>query len=217
MLRAKNLRPCGLASVHELMDLVGSSAPGPVPSFTGPHILLAFLTIANSSYVGRKTLASKSGLGEGAVRTILRKLKDGGYVGIIRSGCYLTRSGKALAKSIYSDMSDVIPIPKSDLTMGDNQAALILRGAGKNVHSGIEQRDSAIRIGAAGATTYVMKSGRFTIPGGSSNCEKDYPSRVWSHLRGNLSPKNEDAVILCGATGDVSAKLGALAAAITLL
>ena len=206
-----------MASVHELTDLVGSSAPGPAPSFTGPHILLAFLTIAGSSYVGRKTLANKSGLGEGAVRTILKKLKEGGYVGIIRSGCYLTRSGKALSKSIHTGMSDVVPIPKSDLTMGENQAVLILRGAGKNVRSGIEQRDSAIRIGAAGATTYVMKSGRFTIPGGSSNCEKDYPGRVWPYLRRNLSPRNEDAVILCGATDEVSAKLGALAAAITLV
>jgi len=206
-----------LASVRVLLDLVGSGAPGPAPSFTGAHMLLAFLTIANSSYVGRKNLASKSGLGEGAVRTILRKLKDGGYVDTIRAGCYLTHSGKALAKSIYSNMSDVIPIPKSDLTMGDNQVALDLRGAGKNVHSGIEQRDSAIRIGAAGATTYVVRSGKFAIPGGSSNCEKDFPSQVWSRLKRDLKPRNDDAVILCGARDEVSAKLGALAAAITLL
>lgn len=217
MLRTGNPGHRGLASVHELLELVSSGAPGPAPSFTSAHILLAFLTIANSSYVGRKTLATKSGLGEGAVRTILRKLKEGGYVDTIRSGCYLTRSGRALAKSIHTDMSDVVPIPKSDLTMGDNQAALILRGAGKNVHLGIEQRDSAIRIGAAGATTYAMKSGKFAIPGGSSNCEKDYPSQAWSYLKRNLRPKNEDAVILCGARDEVSAKLGALAAATTLL
>ncbi len=217
MLRTTDPRPRGLASIRELLDLVESEAPGPAPSFTGPHILLAFLTIANSSYVGRKTLATRSGLGEGAVRTILRKLREGGYVGTIRSGCYLSRSGKALAKSIHSDVSDILPIPKSDLTMGDSQVALILRGAGKNVHSGIEQRDSAIRVGAAGATTYIMKSGRFAIPGGSSDCEKDYPSQVWSYLRKELKPKNDDAVILCGARDEVSAKLGALASAVTLL
>ena len=217
MLRTRDSGHRGLNSVHELLDMVGSGAPGPAPSFTGAHILLAFLTIADSSYVGRKTLATRAGLGEGAARTILRKLKEGGYVDTIRSGCYLTGSGKALAKSIHTGMSDVVPIPRSDLTMGDNQAALTIRGAGKNVHSGIEQRDSAIRIGAAGATTYAMKSGRFTIPGGSSNCEKDYPSQAWSYLKRNLGPKNEDAVILCGARDEVSARLGALAAAITLL
>jgi hypothetical protein len=206
-----------LASIRELLDLIESGAPGPTPSFAKPHILLAFLTIANSTFVGRQTLATRSGLGEGATRTILRKLKERGYVGIIRSGCYLTRSGRALAKSIHSTMSDVVPIPKSGLTMGDSQAALVLRGVAKKVQSGIEQRDSAIRIGAAGATTYVMKSGRFAIPGGSSDCEKDFPSQVWSHLKRDLVPRNDDAVILCGARDEVSAKLGALAAAITLL
>jgi hypothetical protein len=206
-----------LASIRELLDLLSSEAPGPTPSFTGPHMLLAFLTIAGSTYVGRQTLAAKSRLGEGATRTILRKLKESGYVDTIRSGCYLTRSGKSLAKSIRLTLSDVVSIPKSDLTMGDNQAALVLRYAGPKVHSGIEQRDSAIRIGASGATTYVMKSGRFTIPGGSSNCEKDFPSEVWSYLTRELRPKNEDAVILCGAGDEVSARLGALAAAITLL
>ena len=206
-----------MASIRELLDLIESGAPGPTPSFAKPHILLAFLTIANSTFVGRQTLATRSGLGEGATRTILRKLKERGYVGIIRSGCYLTRSGRALAKSIHSTMSDVVPIPKSGLTMGDSQAALVLRGVAKKVQSGIEQRDSAIRIGAAGATTYVMKSGRFAIPGGSSDCEKDFPSQVWSHLKRDLVPRNDDAVILCGARDEVSAKLGALAAAITLL
>jgi hypothetical protein len=180
-------------------------------------MLLAFLTIASSAYVGRQTLAAKSRLGEGATRTVIGKLKDGGYVDTIRSGCFLTRSGKSLARSIHSAMSDAITIPRSDLTMGANQAALVLRDAGDRVGSGIEQRDSAIRIGAAGATTYVMKSGRFTIPGGSSNCEKEFPSQAWSYLRRELSPLDGDVVILCGAADEISAKLGALAAAITLL
>jgi hypothetical protein len=217
VLRRKGSRPKGLASARELLELLGTGAPGPAPSFTGSHMLLAFLTIANSSYVGRQTLATKSRLGEGATRTIIGKLKDGGYVDTIRSGCFLTRSGKSLARSLHSAMSDVVAIPRSDLTMGPNQAALVLRDAGKKVGSGIEQRDSAIRIGAAGATTYVMNSGRFTIPGGSSNCEKDFPSQAWSYLKRELNPRDDDVVILCGAADDVSARLGALAAAITLL
>jgi hypothetical protein len=206
-----------LAPVHELLNLAISDAPGPSPSFSGPHVLLAFLTMADSSYVGRQTLSSKSGLGEGSTRTILRRLKERGLVDVVKSGCYLTHSGKVLAKSVHSVMSDFVSIPKSNLTMGNSQAALLLRQAGKKVHSGIEQRDSAVRTGAAGATTYVMRSGRFTIPGGSSNCERDFPGRAWSHLRRGLKPRNDDVVILCGAGDEVSAKLGALAAAITLL
>ena len=175
------------------------------------------MTIAGSSYVGRQSLARQSGLGEGAIRTILKKLKEEGYVAITRSGCYLTHSGRQMDRAIHSSMSAFALVPGSDLTMGEKQVALVIRGAGGRVRSGIEQRDSAIRTGASGATTYVMRVGRFTVPGGSSDCERDFPSGTWPRLRSELRPKNGDAVILCGAKDDVLAKLGVLSAAITLL
>ena len=206
-----------MASLHSLLDLASVEAPGPAPSFTAPHILLVFLTISASSYVGRQSLAKQCGLGEGAIRTVLKKLIDQGYVGVIRSGCFLTHPGKALAKAMHSSISPLVSVPHSGLTMGESQAALVLKGAGGRVRSGIEQRDSAIRIGASGATTYVMRSGKFTIPSGSSNCEKDFPDRAWGVLRKELGPKDGDAVVLCGAKDEVSARLGALAAATTIL
>lgn len=204
-------------SVGSLLDLAESSAPGPSPSFQGTHILLAFLTISSSAYVGRQALASRSGLGEGSARTVLRKLKKAGYVDVIRSGCFLTPAGKKLATSVGSTLSDIVPIPSSSLTMGEHQVALAVRHAGGSVRTGIEQRDSAIRVGASGATTYVISSGRFAIPGGSSNCEKDFPSPAWSVLRTDLHPSNGDAVILCGGDREASARIGALSAAVTLL
>ena len=162
-------------------------------------------------------MAKQSGLGEGATRTVIKRLKESGYVGIIRSGCFLTPVGKLTSKSIGSCISDLLVVPPSELTMGEYQVALLCRGAGAEMRSGIEQRDSAIRIGATAATTYIVRSGRFTVPGGSSDCERDFPSPTWSFLKMKLAPKNNDVVILCGARNDVSARLGALAAAITLL
>ncbi len=209
--------PRGSASIRSLLGLADTRAPGPAPTFTGSHVLLAFITISGSSFVGRQELARRSGLGEGAARTVLKKLKEKGYVDVIRSGCFLTRVGRQKARSIESSMSGLASVPRSDLTMGDHQAALALRNAGGRVRSGIEQRDSAIRIGASGATTYVVQSERFTIPGGSANCERDFPGPVWSVLRRDLSPRNNDVVILCGGHDEVSARLGALAAATTLL
>ncbi len=156
-------------------------------------------------------------MGEGATRTVLKKLKEKGYVDVIRSGCFLTSAGRQKAKSIESSMSGIASVPHSSLTMGDHQAALVLRDAGGRVGSGIEQRDSAIRIGASGATTYVIQSGRFTIRGGSANCEKDFPGPAWSVLKRDLRPRSDDVVILCGGRDEVSARLGALAAATTLL
>lgn len=217
VLRRTVSNPRGLASLRSLLDLANLEAPGPSPSFAAPHILLVFLAISRSNYVGRQSLARQCGLGEGATRTVLKKLINEGWIGVIRSGCYLTRSGKLLAKAIEASVSPLASIPHSGLTMGEHQAALVLRGAGGTVRSGIEQRDSAIRIGASGATTYVMRSGKFTIPGGSSNCERDFPDKAWALLKKDLGPRDGDAVILCGAVDEVSARLGALAAATTLL
>jgi len=209
--------PDSLRAIKSLLRLASKEAPGPAPTFTPSHLLLVFLTIGGSAYVGRQTLALRSGVGGGAIRTILGKLRGRGIVGAVRAGCFLTRSGRRLADSIETSLSLLESFPHSELSMGENQAALVLRGAGAKVHSGIEQRDSAIRIGASGTTTYVIRSGRFTIPGGSSDCEKDFPSRAWSVLKNELKPKSGDVVILCGAVTEVSARLGALAAAITLL
>ena len=207
----------GGPSIRGLLDLAESGGPGPSPSFAGPHIVLLFLNVADYGYVGRKALASKSGLGEGAARTVLRKLRQNRYLDIIRSGCFLTPAGKRMAKSIHLSMSDTVLVPTSALTMGEHQAALSLKGVDERVRSGIEQRDSAIRVGATAATTYIIQAGKFKIPGGSSNCEKDFPGPAWYFLRENLKPKNGDVVILCGAATEVSARLGALAAATTLL
>ena len=211
------LDPESVRSIRSLLRLASKEAPGPSPTFTPPHLLLAFLTIAGSSYVGRQVLASRTGVGEGAIRTILGKLRGRGYINTVRAGCFLTRPGRRLAGSVASSLSLLESLPRSELSMGVNQAALVLRGAGAKVRSGIEQRDSAIRTGASGATTYVIRSGRFTIPGGSADCEREFPSGAWPVLKTELKPRDGDVVVLCGAVTEVSARLGALAAAITLL
>lgn len=84
------------------------------------------------------------------------------------------------------------------------------------VKGGLEQRDSAVRAGAAGATTYVMKGGKFTMPAGSLDCEKEFPSPAWENLRTRLKPRKGDSVILCGSDDETSATLGALSVALTL-
>ena len=111
----------------------------------------------------------------------------------------------------------MVSLPGSTLTVGRFQVAVAARSSAPSVASGLEQRDSAIRMGAAGATTYVIKEGKFAVPGGSPDCERDFPSETWRKLRAELKPKDGDAVILCGAQDETTAKLGALSAALTLL
>jgi hypothetical protein len=206
-----------MPSLSNLLQISERPVQGPPASFDRAHLLLAFITIGESGTIGRQSLALRSGLGEGAVRTVIKKLKEDGYAGTTASGCYLTPAGKGLFRSVQEKFSPIGPFDGSKLTVGEFQVGMAVRDASRNLKTGLEQRDAAVMVGAVGASTYVMKSGKFAIPGGSSDCEKDFPSRVWSAIRKRLVPKNGDIVILCGARDETLAKLGTLSAALTLV
>jgi len=199
------------------MQVAAVGGRGPSPSFTRAHFLLAFLTIGASGLIGRQALAREAGLGEGAARTVLRRLRDGGYVDVNASGAFLTEKGKGVLLSLQSKLLPIVALEKSRLTMGNEQAAVGVRGGGRSLGNGIAQRDSAIMVGASGATSYVIRGSNFTVPGGSTDCEKDFPTGAWKLLRKRLAPKDGDVVIVCGAQDQLRAKLGAVSAALTLL
>lgn len=190
---------------------------GPSPTFGSAHLLLAFMTVGENGSIGRAALARRCGLGGGAVRTVLKNLRSMGFVASDASGSHLTGKGREALASVRRRLSVAAVRGESGLTIGEVQVAAVVRGARKKVRRGIEQRDSAIRIGASGATTYVIRNGRFTIPGGSADCERDYPSAEWGELRGKLDPAEGDAVVVCGSEEVTSATLGALSASLTLL
>jgi hypothetical protein len=206
-----------MTSLSNLLQISERPIQGPPASFERAHLLLAFITIGESGVIGRQSLALRSGLGEGAVRTVIKKLREDGYAGTTASGCYLTAAGKKVFRSIQQQFSPIVSFDGSKLTVGDFQVGTAVRGASRNLKTGLEQRDAAVKLGATGASTYVMRSAKFAIPGGSSDCEKDFPSKAWSALKEQLSPKNGDAIVLCGARDETKAKLGALSAALTLV
>ena len=204
-------------TLEGLLRIAESREKGPATTFERAHLLFAFINIGDNRTIGRGALAVQSGLGEGAVRTIIKKLRKDGFVETNASGCFLTPGGRRVYDSIWKKLSHIAVIRSSNLGMGGIQAAVAVRGNMKAVRYGIEQRDSAIRVGAAGAITYIIKTGKIAIPGGSADCEEDYPDEAWSELREELDPRNGDAVILCGAQQETTAKLGALSAALTIM
>ena len=207
------------SDMRELSAMLGFAEAGnrgPSPSFTHAHLLLAFLAVGESGFIGRQALARSAGLGEGATRTVIKRLRVGGYIEVNASGAFLTRKGKRLFASLRGRLLPLVALETSKLTVGDEQIAAGVR-RGRPLGNGIPQRDSAIMAGATGATTYLIRRSRFTVPGGSRDCEKDFPSAAWKLLRNKLLPKEGDVVIVCGAEDSLRAKIGALSAALTLL
>ena len=188
-----------------------------MPSFAEPHLILAVLITGDSKLIGRQALAKKVGLGEGAIRTILKKLKEDGYMDTNASGCYLTKKGTLAYKALQSTIPRMVHLDPTELTVGKQQVAILVRTRTPKLIYGVEQRDAAIKAGAAGATTYVIKASKFQLPGGSKNCETDFPGPVWKTLRTKLQPLNGDVVIVCGSNKETTSNVGGLSAAMTLL
>jgi hypothetical protein len=155
-------------------------------------------------------------VGLGAIRTILRKLQENGYLKSSGYGSSLTNRGKQLYANLKELIPKIVSLRNSSLTVGKEQVAILVRANAAKVKEGIEQRDAAIRTGASGATTYVIRESKFTVPKGSNDCEADFPSKIWKTLRDQLQPTEGDTIIVCGSDDPLLSKIGALNAALTI-
>ena len=161
-------------------------------------------------------MAASIGVGEGSMRTILKKLRQAGLVEVDPAGIRLTKSGVRSYQAVLKKMVPPVLLQGSAFAVGESQAGVLMRSSGDAISTGIQQRDASVRVGAEGATSYALKADKFTVPGGSSDCERDFPSETWAVLRKELDPQNGDAIIVCGASDEITSKLGALSAALTL-
>lgn len=206
-----------LRAISTLLRMETPRAPGPTPSYLSAHVVVVLLTVGDAESIGRHALAQRAGLGEGAVRTVIKRLKSEGLIKTNAQGCELTSKGRDAYVEVKRMMPRIVQLPMTPMTVGRDQVALIVKRAAESVKGGIEQRDAAIRAGAAGATSYLIRRSKFQIPGSSVDCERDFPSETWSKLRAELHPENGDVVIICGSEDSHVSLVGAVSAALTLL
>jgi predicted transcriptional regulator len=184
------------------------SKKGPLPRFSGVHTWQTLELLQKYGRIGRKQLVRKLGIGEGSVRTILKRLERRGLVASSRGGHFLTSKGR----HFLAGSPRFVRVEVGDLAVGKVSIATLVRGAASKVRFGVEQRDEAIKAGAAGATVLVFKHGRLQFPGKIFKIRKS----IAKHLIKLLRPREGDAVVI--GTGDTFAKAeaGARAAARSL-
>ena len=202
--------------LDSLRQILASDYRGPRAVFTQVDVLKALVTIGDSGSVGRGRLGTITGLGQGEVRTLIRRLKENQMIEIEANGCRLSKKGikeytKLKSLLSWSSRVDVVP-----LGLGERGWAVVIRGAAKRVRLGIEQRDEAIKAGAKGAFTANFVSSRFTVPGEGTDCEKEGAREPWVSIRRD-SPRDGDAIIVTGSEREADAENGALAAFLTLV
>ena len=188
---------------------------GPLESFDYVYIGLLIYWLGENAPKSRSEISDFLGLGEGSIRTMLRRLKEKGMINITREGVRLSDSGLVF----FSKLKTIFPTFKEgsfgSLSLGKFSVIVRVDKGKEKVSHGIEQRDESIRYGAKGAITLVYENGHFMIPGGE-DCEALYPQETWEKIRMSTGPKSGDIIIICSAESIQRAYLGCFAAALTL-
>jgi predicted transcriptional regulator len=196
-------------------SLASPKGPGPSTTFSMFHIFYALELVAKKP-IGRNKLAEKLNVGEGAIRTIISRLKDAGLIVTSKEGCNLTDKGLSVWKNFVDVFPKRVEIEKTALTTSEYNYAFLVKNKGHKVKSGIDQRDAAIMGGARRALVMVFKNGRLIIESISNSIEKDFPEAANRILK-NLKPEDNDVIIIAGADNPLKAKRGAFAASWVLI
>ena len=197
--------------------VAGKIAPGRVPSFMEAHVIKALEIIGGGEAVGRIRLSKELGLGEGATRTLVKHLKNEGIIEVSRYGIVLSEYGKKLFSDLRSSISEGVEVPPSSLTVGPFNMAVLVRDVARAVKRGVEQRDTAIKAGALGATTLIFSRNKLTMPSvEEEDIFKGIPS-IREVLLSRLCPKENDVILIGSGENKRIAEIGAKMAAFELL
>ena len=205
-----------VASLKKFMQqIAGKKAPGPSTSFTIFHVFYALELMAQKP-LGRNKLAEKLCVGDGAVRTIISRLREADLIETSKKGCTLTKKGTEIWQQFEEIFPKRIEIPHSELAASEFNFAFLVKNSGEKVESGIDQRDAAIIAGARKALVIVYKNEHLIIESVSDCIEQTYPKAANLILR-ELNPQDNDVIVIAGAESTLKAKRGAFAASWALV
>jgi predicted transcriptional regulator len=196
-------------------SLVHGKAPGPSTTFSMFHIFLALELMAEKT-IGRNKLAEKLNVGDGAIRTIIGRLKDAELITTSKEGSTLTEKGLKIWKEFEEIFPKRLAVGKTELTNAKYNFGFLIKNSGGKVKSGIEQRDAAIMGGARRAIVIVSKGGHLMIESISDDIVKEFPKASSQILR-DFEPKDNDVIVIAGADDPWKAKRGAFAASWVLI
>ncbi len=205
-----------MLSVHkQISQLAKEEAPGPSPSFTTSHIIMALLILGDKGSLGRKRFAEELGLGEGTVRTIVGRLRKRYLIKVSRSGCNLTEKGRRLYEVLRKRIGEFVELTGKLPWSYRYSVGVKVKGMARLLKIGLEERDAAVRAGADAAMAIVMQGGCLLMPG-VSNLSKEQPGFA-SMIMVSFNPSEDDVILIAGSDDKVKALYGVLAAAYELL
>jgi predicted transcriptional regulator len=187
-------------------------SPGRSPSYSEAQVLRA-LELSSGNGIGRASLGTRLGIGEGVARTLTKHLVTEGLIERSNRGITISKKGRKLLTEIHSLIPNGVEVPVTNDVLGEHSYAVLVKGVAEKVRFGVEQRDAALLAGAMGATTIVFKGRSAVMPG----MDRDPSPSLLAFLIEGMRPAEEDVIIL--GTGDtlIEAQIGAYSAALTLV
>ncbi|MFH1402933.1 MAG: DUF4443 domain-containing protein [Candidatus Altiarchaeota archaeon] len=142
---------------------------GADPSFTETHLVRTLLLMYKES-LGRKKLVRLLGVGEGSVRTIIKRLTSEGLLSSSMTGHSLTGKGRRRVDGYLERFST--PIPIEFPIVGGVKSMTVVYSASSRLSSGVLERDLAVKSGADGAVILSYSDGRLVFPSAGDELER---------------------------------------------
>ena len=172
--------------------------------------LVKALLLISSEPLGRNQLMKKLELTEASTRSLMKKLVSAKFVRTTTKGISLNASGLGFVNKIKGVFAGPVQI-----SYGNFSIAFKVSNAASMINVGLEQRDAAIRAGAAGCLLLVYRGNRLILPGGEG-IENVYID-IFNGVSQNFKLSDGDVVVVAFANTKRQAELGAWAGAKTLL
>jgi predicted transcriptional regulator len=195
--------------MRTLQTISSRYAPSRILSFDMAHIFKALQIIEDRGHASRTLLCQELNLGEGAVRTLIKHLKMKELIETSNAGTKMSEEGKRFFAEILSCLPKGCSLPKCSIALGKYNYVVLLKQLSFAIKSGIEQRDSAIKMGALGATTMLFKEGKFVMPDSNYESVKKEPA-IHELLMKKLEPVEGDVIII--GSDDINRQTAELAA-----
>lgn len=203
----------------EFIQLSQAAEGRVAPVFKPHHAAVALILISREQPLGRYDLCEKMSIGEGSVRTLLKRLSEAGYIEAVgKQGQALTEKGKALFDRVSLDVPIGLNLNIRPLVMYNFAYANLVKRAISKITDGIRQRDEAIIQGgydSAGATTLIHKNGDLVMPPDDFHILLNYENETLLIIE-SLRSEDGDVIVIGSANDQNLAREVSMAAVMTL-
>jgi len=178
-------------------------------SFDIAHVFKTLQLIQKEGLASRALLAEKLNLGEGSIKTLVKHLKMHGLVETSNAGMWMTEKGIKVFTKLNQSIPKEMDVPKCSIAVEKYNHVVLVKDIESEIGSGVEQRDTAIRMGASGATTLLFNDGKFFMPGRNQDSLKTDP-QIRQSILSKLQPVDGDVIIIGSADNKKVAELATI-------